>query len=344
MRSVGFAMRESFPVKTAGLRQPRLKFRRRKSRMRAITRIIVPTDFSRGSLKAIPYALAISRRFGAEVHLIHVIDTTQYLPPTVLMWPAASRIEWNAHVRKELDAVALSFARFGEITVRAPLEGSAHEQICQTARHLNADLIIIATHGYTGYKRAFLGSTAERVVQFSPCPVLVVRKPYAGANGENGRKDRAVFRLGKILVPIDFSRFSEAAFDLGAALARDLQAKISLLHVLKPPVYPFGDRQTFLPGVAISKEIREAVGKHMRAMSEKAGVRVSVQVLQGSPAPAICEHAHRQNIDLIIISTHGRSGLSHVLIGSVAERVVRHAECPVLVVPRRWATNKQPQD
>jgi nucleotide-binding universal stress UspA family protein len=331
-------------MKTAQLPQPRLKFRRRAPHMRAITRIVVPIDFSRGSLKAIPYALAISRRFGAEVHLIHVIDTTQYLPPTVLMWPAASRIEWNAHVRKELDAVALKFAKFGEITLHAPLEGPAQEQICQTARHLKADLIVIATHGYTGYKRAFLGSTAERVVQFSPCPVLVVRKTYAGANGENGWKDRIAFRLGKILVPIDFSRFSEATFDLGAALARDLQAKISLLHVLKPPVYPFGDRQTFLPGAAISKEMRKGVGKHMRAMCEKAGVRASVQVLKGSPAPTICEYAHCQNVDLIIISTHGRSGLSHVLIGSVAERVVRHAECPVLVVPRDWATNKQHRD
>lgn len=337
-------MRESFPMKTAGLRQPRFKAERRKSRRRAITRIIVPVDFSRGSLKAIPYALAISRRLGAEVYLIHVIDTTKDLPPTVLMWPAASRIEWNARVRKELDAVALKFAKFGEIKVRAPLEGSPHEQICQTARQLNADLIVIATHGYTGYKRAFLGSTAERVVQFSPCLVLVVRKTYAGANEKNGRKDRPAFRLGKILVPTDFSAFSGTAFDLGTALARDLRAKISVLHVLKPPVYPFGDRQTFLPGAAITEETRKAVVKQMRAMSEKAGGRVSVQVVQGSPPERICEYARREQVDLIIISTHGRSGLSHVLIGSVAERVVRHAECPVLVVPRRWATNKQPQD
>lgn len=307
-----------------------------KSRGKAITRILVPIDLSRASLKAISYALAISRRFGAEVHFVHVIDMSQYLPPTILMGPGVWQTEWRMGLRKELEAVALKFSKPGEIAVHRLLEGRAYRQICQEARRLKVDLIVIATHGYTGCKRVLLGSTAERVVQVAPCPVLVVRKPYSDRTETNGQGKP--FRIGKILIPVDFSAFSDRVLDLGVALARDLGAKVSLVHVLKTPLYPLGDQYAGLPVAALVKETQADARKQMQAMAAHAGVRDSISVLQGSPPEKICEHASHENVDLIIISTHGRSGLRHMLIGSVAERVARHAKCPVLVVPARWAT------
>jgi nucleotide-binding universal stress UspA family protein len=307
---------------------------------KAITRILVPIDLSRGSLKAISYALAISRRFGAEVHFLHVIDTTQYLPPTVLMWPIVPEAEWKARVSRRLEGVALKYSKPGEIAVHAPLEGCAHEEICRAARRLKIDLIVIATSGRTGYRRAFLGSTAERVVQFSPCPVLVVRQPYREAAGGNGQGFGKGFQAGKILIPVDFSSCSRDAFDLGVALARDLGAKVVLVHAVEQPWFPMGDAAAGPPPATLIADSQKAACKQMQAMATEAGLCGSVQVVRGSPPSAICDCASREDIELIVISTHGRSGLRHALIGSVAERVVRYAGCPVLVIPARWATTK----
>jgi nucleotide-binding universal stress UspA family protein len=303
-----------------------------------ITRVLVPIDLSRGSSKAISYAMAISRRLGADVHFIHVVDSTQYLPPTLLMWPVVSQVEWRVRASKQLEGIAQKYSRFGEIEVHAPLEGCAHEEICRAARELKADLIIIATHGYTGYKRAFLGSTAERVVQFSPCPVLVVRKPYRGVTETKARARGKEFQLGKVVIPVDFSPCAEGALELGGALARDLGAKVDLVHAVGVPYYPMEDQYTALATLTLLEELRKAASREMEKMAARANLRGAArEVVEGSPSQSICDYASRAEADLIIVSTHGRSGLRHALIGSVAERIVRYAECPVLVVPARWA-------
>ncbi len=312
----------------------------RQPRRATITRILVPIDFSRGSLKAIPYALAISRRFGAPIHFLHVVDTTQYLPPTLLTLPLVPQSELNRRLLKRLQAVALRFSASGKIEVHIPREGRAYKEICAAARELKTDLIVIATHGYTGYKRTFLGSTAERVVQHSPCPLLVVRQRHPALIGANGQATRSGFRLRKILIPVDFSECSRAAFDCGLAIARDLRAGLTLLYVVNPHCYPFGDEYAALDASRLMAAARDSSRKQMQEMAEKTNLRCSVEVRQGSPAREICEYAN-EDVDLIIISTHGRSGLGHALIGSTAERVVRYASCPVLVVPaRRKTANK----
>jgi nucleotide-binding universal stress UspA family protein len=312
----------------------------RETRRRAITNVLVPIDFSRGSLKAIPSALAISRQFGAAIHLLHIVDTTQYLPPTLLTLPLVPQSELNRQLLKRLQAVALKFSASGKIEVHIPREGRAYEEICAAARQLKTDLIVIATHGYTGYKRTFLGSTAERVIQHSPCPVLVVRRRHPVLIGANGQASRIAVRLRRILIPVDFSECSQVGFDYGLEIARDLRAGLTLLHVVNPHYYHFGHEYAGLDSPRLMAAARDSSRKQMWEMAKKTNLRCSVEVKQGSPVMEICKYAN-ENVDLIIISTHGRSGLSHALIGSTAERVVRHASCPVLVVPvRRKAANK----
>lgn len=310
------------------------------SQSRRIKRILVPIDFSRPSLKAIPYALAVSRQFEADVHLLHIVDTSQYLPPTLLTLPLVPQAELNRQLLKRLQAVALKFSAAGKIEVHNLREGRAYKEICAAARRLKTDLIVIATHGYAGYKRAFLGSTAERVVQHSSCPVLVVRHHLRHRNGSNGQRTRTGFRLARILVPIDFSDCSKAAFTYATRLARDFRAELRLMHVIDPHWYPFGDQYAALDAARLMQEADDCAHRQMCRMAAKARVRYSVQVRRGSPLTQICEAAN-EDVDLIVTSTHGRTGLGHVLIGSTAERVVRHASCPVLVVPaRRKAANK----
>jgi nucleotide-binding universal stress UspA family protein len=297
-------------------------------------RILVPINFSRPSLKAIPYALAISRQFGADVHLLHVTDLAQQSAPTLLTLPLVPQPEWDQRLMKRLAALVAKYRTDGKVSALEPRTGTAYEEICDAARELKADLIVVATHGYTGYKRMFFGSVAERVVQHSPCPVLVVRHHYHGWNGIEDLRTRTGFKLAKILVPTDFSDCSQAAFDYGVQLAREFGAELRLAHVINPHAFPFGDKYTALDPAELLAQMGNAAKKRMRSMVSKAKSRYSVRLIHGSPAIEICKAAN-EDVDLIVICTHGRTGLGHLLIGSVAEHVVRYAHCPVLVIPCR---------
>jgi len=291
-----------------------------------IRRILVTTDFSRLSLAAIPYALAVARQFGADLHLFHVVDTTQFSSKSLLI-PLISPAELSRPLLKRLQGIALKFSPDGEIHVMKPREGRAYNEICVRARKLRADLIVIATHGTTGFRHVWLGSTAERVVQHSPCPVLVVRK-------QRRRFQEGKIRLRKILVPLDFSDCSQAAFDCGVGLAGEFRAELLLVHVIDPISYPLGDEYGGVHSARLMEETRAFAQNEMKKLARNAKVQCSIRITEGSPAREICRLAKR-DVDLIIAPTHGRTGLGHVLIGSVAERVVRHATCPVLVIPLR---------
>jgi len=245
---------------------------------------------------------------------------------------------WDRRFIKRLQALVLKYRTDSNVLALEPRTGVAYEEICTAARELKADLIVVATHGYTGYKRMFLGSTAERVVQHSPCPVLVVRQHIDHRNGSIDPRTRTGFRLTKILVPTDFSECSLIAFEYGLQLARDFNAELRLVHVINPQAYPFGDEYVALDHVQLMRETEYAEQKQMRSMAARAMTRYSVRVIHGSPAVEICNAANA-DADLIVISTHGRTGLGHLLIGSVAEHVVRNAHCPVLVIPSRGSLN-----
>ena len=297
-------------------------------------RILVPIDFSRYSLKAIPYALAISRQFGADVHLLHITDVAQQPPPTLLTLPLVPQSEWDRRLMKRLAALVVKYRTDGKVAALEPRIGTAYEEICAVAQEIKADLIVIATHGTTGYKRLLLGSVAERVVRHSPCPVLVVRQHLVRGNGAAHLRTRTGFELARILVPTDFSDCSELAFQYAHQLAREFDAELRLVHVINPHAFPFGDKYTALDPAQLLRETDAAAQKQMRSIGSKAGARYSVRVIHGSPAVEICHDAN-DDADLIVISTHGRTGLGHLLIGSVAEHVVRYAHCPVLVIPSR---------
>jgi nucleotide-binding universal stress UspA family protein len=297
-----------------------------KARPIRIRRILVPTDFSRLSLIAIPYALAVARQFGAELHLFHVVDTTQFSSKSLLL-PLISPAELSRPLLNRLQGIALKFSPDGRIHVMKPREGRAYNEICERAQKVRANLIVIATHGTTGLRHVWLGSTAERVIQHSPCPVLIVRK-----RGLRFQEKR--IRLQQILVPLDFSHCSEVAFDCGVGLAREFRSELLLVHVIDPLCYPLGDEYGGIHSARLIEEARSCAQSKMKKLAREANVPCSIRIREGAPAREICRLAKR-GVDLIIAPTHGRSGLSHVLIGSVAERVVRHATCPVLVIPVR---------
>jgi nucleotide-binding universal stress UspA family protein len=145
-------------------------------------------------------------------------------------------------------------------------------------------------------------------------------------DGEAG-KPIAAFTIKKILVPVDFSECSNKALQYAIPIAKQFGAKITLMHAL---LYPFESAEMAMAEAAGIQAAREELNR----LSQKIGDGITTRaILRVGKAPGeIVEAAKETGADLIVISTHGRSGLAHVLLGSTAERVVRHAPCPVLVV------------
>ena len=319
-RSPGIAAPEK-PIVAKGRAIDRLRATRTK-----IKNILVPLDFSSGSMEAFDYATLLATEFGAEIQLAHI-----QTPDEACAVPGAGHL-----IRECAEAATLIHTKLGDLEPQRPPQfwpenchirtGRPYEEIKKLARELNVDLIVLGSRGNTGLKGVFVGSTAERVVRFAPCPVLVVRRGKCVKSG-----------IRKILVPTDFSQCAMAGLIYGALWARTLDAKLRLFYVLYPAAPVLIDHiATNLPieqlGTPIDTELE------MKALTELdllKGIKCESQIKVGYPVGAIC--ADTDNVDLVIISTHGRTGFKHAMIGSVSEQVVRYADCPVLVVPSNYA-------
>ena len=215
--------------------------------------------------------------------------------------------------------------------------GRPYEEIVRVAREIGADLIVLSTRGHSELKHLLLGSTAERVVRNAPCPVLVSRK-----RKQRSKVTREAFAIRTILIPTDFSQCSLAGTKYAAFLAKKLNATLRLFHAMYPYTnYVFVDRAGVrLSGLA--EAVEETARQEMDALKQMdflRGLPVETELLPGHAVDEICTAGGEPDVDLIVTSTHGRTGLKHALIGSVAEHVVRYAERPVLVVPSHDANS-----
>jgi nucleotide-binding universal stress UspA family protein len=285
-------------------------------------------------MEALDYAVSIAKQFHAAIHLLHVYPPDEASAPGAghLLFESAEAIE---RLNEELTGIHRKHAptfRPENCHIRG---GRPHQEIVQLAREIDADLITLSTRGHSGLKHLLLGSTAERVVRSAPCPVLVARK-----RKQRSKASREEFAIRTVLVPTDFSQCSLAGTEYAAFLARKLNATLRLFHAMYPYTnYVFVDRAGVrLSGLAEAME--ETARQEMDALKKMdflRGLPVQTEILPGAAVDEICAAAGDPEVDLIITSTHGRTGLKHALIGSVAEHVVRYAEAPVLVVPSRHA-------
>lgn len=141
-------------------------------------------------------------------------------------------------------------------------------------------------------------------------------------------------RYEKILCPVDFSPFAQAALDEAASLAKGMGSKVCLLHAYQNPAYVLPMSGYVGPTADMLGRMRQQVEEELGGMAAKLserGIEVETATIEGIPYKVITDHAHEWGADLIVMGTHGRTGLTHALTGSVAERVVRLAECPVLI-------------
>jgi nucleotide-binding universal stress UspA family protein len=300
----------------------------------SIRNVLVPIDFSTISIQTIETAKRLAHRFGASIHLVHV-HHWQYPGDFMgsLMPVGKVRVSFEQHRRKRLAEELKMVAQAHGLSpgLIHPLEGaSAFHEICRLAQQIPADLIVMPTHGHTGLRHVLLGSTAERVVRHSPCAVFIVREKKQRSKTGRG------LSISTILVPVDFSSCSRQGLQYAIGFANEFAAGMILLHAIYLG-YIYSSEGTAIydiPGLqeATRKNAEHQMRKLVRTVNF-GSAKFETMFTEGSPVSDICAFAKDHDTDLIITSTHGLTGLQRVLIGSVAEKVVRHAPCSVLVVP-----------
>lgn len=290
-------------------------------------RILVPTDFSPPSDAALSYARLLAKTFDASLHLLHVTGSHSTTPRA----PADLRDRVPAALREMQDRLTPD-DRSPHVVVSAVEAPDPAGQIVRTARSMDASLIVMGTHGRGGIARVLIGSVTEKVVRTAPCPVFTT----------NGTLRASARSFRRILVPTDFSAPSDAALDCARRLATGFAASVHLLHVL-PDVSGSGEIGSELfvtePPEARSLRLTDARDrlKHRITADDRVTLRATSEVIFGSPAQTIADYAVDNQFDLIVMGTHGRTGMAHLLVGSVAERVVRTAGCPVLATQYPWS-------
>jgi nucleotide-binding universal stress UspA family protein len=288
-------------------------------------KILCPIDFSDCSRQALRTAVRLAKEHAAELELVHV----WYLPATLTagdyLVPGDALQHMEHEAARALDGALAEARGLGVQRVTAKLlNGVPWRTIVDAAGDPTIDLIVAGTHGRTGLARVILGSVVERIVRHAPCSVLVVR-----SEGGLGPFEH-------ILCPTDFSDSSHHAIELAGALAKPGGKGITLLHVLEVPAGYSGEPQP--PAIYRELDRRSAaqLDKWASELLAKVQVPVGTRTRVGY-AGAQTLHAldTDRTIDLVTMGSHGRTGIERMLLGSVAEKVVRHARCPVLVARRR---------
>jgi nucleotide-binding universal stress UspA family protein len=303
-----------------------------------IKTILAPVDFSQESFRALEYCILIAKKFGAVVHVVNIRPSKE-----------ASAIERTGNLLcNYTDALAFLQDRLAEVQEKHDVKfspanchveaGRPYEKICGVARETAADLIVMATRGESGLKHLLLGSTTERVIRFAPSPVLVARGKSYKAALALGEKSK--LKMRNILVPVDFSECSLTGVRYAAFLAKCFAARLKLLHVVGRHDHDYAFASKGFEGeiTRLTEVARERAKKQMTELCRSSllqGVSCESEIPIGNAITEICRRGAQDDADLIVISTHGRSGFRRTLIGSVAEQVARYAEHPVLIVPSR---------
>ncbi len=295
---------------------------------RKISRILCATDTSEASQHAVYQAAALALHLDADLTLIYVSATAEDnrdIPPMLAALREMKRLaeEMLRHDRAAL-AVLLDRARSNGARVESHIAfGDAADEVSKAAVELGADLVITGTHGRTGVSKFLLGSTAERIIRISTVPVIVARNPdYVPEHG-----------YGKILVPTDFSENAEKAFYLASCLAAD-ECEIELMHCWDLPSGVGSGPASVVETIerSFDREVR-ARGEAAIAKLASPGLRVTFHAERVPATQGVIDRASERDFDLVVMGSHGRSGLSRFLLGSVAETTIHHATCSVATVP-----------
>lgn len=295
--------------------------------MRDITRILCAVDFSEFSQHAVDHAAALAHWYGAQLTILHVFVNRPVLdlPPPPMADADREQIDTNlhrlvAHVPVEV-----------RLDLRVREAADAHREILKEAEAVNADLLVLGTHGRSGFERLMLGSVTERVIRKASCPTLIVPSHAPDAD-----PDEPV-RLRRILCAVDFSETSARALRYALSLGEGAPAQITLLYAIEVP--PELHTDPMAEGFSVEKTHAAAEAESLsrlrclvRALPQGAAT-IKTVVREGPAYREILKVAAERSADLIVMGVHGRGALDLMVYGSNTARVTRGATCPVLVVP-----------
>ncbi len=299
--------------------------------------ILVPTDFSHYANFATKYGVSIAKKYGGTVHFLHVLDAG---PISGVrghgMWldqaDASTLLDsMREHASSRLTTLVEQASEMGVNCEQHIVTGSAPHEILRLTLETQCTLIVVATHGRSGFDHIVFGSVAEKVVRQSPVPVLAIKHP----EHEFVKDDDLSIEVKHVLFPTDFSDFSDKALPFAVSLCREFSAKLSLLHATEIPIV----LPEFMPDsvVSVGPEMELAARETLaQKKAEIQGIDVEGVSVTGVPHTEICKFVEEQAVDMVVMPTHGRSGLGHILFGSVAEKVVRLARCPVMTIRPDW--------
>jgi nucleotide-binding universal stress UspA family protein len=285
--------------------------------MMRIKTILCPIDFGPAAVRATNYAASFAGMYGAKVHLLHVVTP----PPTGEYEYATTRAEIIKSIEEasflEMKTAAEKLEAKG-IAVQIDMRtGDVHETIKQHISFVQPDFIVMGTHGRHGITRWFMGSLTESLMRNSPVPLLTISPQM---------KSEPAFR--RILVTTDFSSGTADALDYAYCIAQDNGSEITLLHVIDTNMALSIKYGNFLMEVA-----RTAL-EHLSPPDVRNGCNVSTEVQEGSPYQVILRTLQRVKPDLLVMNIHAKGILDRALHRNTAERVVRTAPCPVMLIPR----------
>lgn len=300
-----------------------------KAHMTEIRRILCPVDFSETSRHALDHAVAVAKWYEAQILALHVVHVPALPPPPIFavafadVTPAATSPRQT--VEEDLRGWLEPVHRAGVKADAIVDEGNPVERIVERATSETADLVVMGTHGLRGFERFMLGSVAEKVLRKSTCPVMTV--PPASAT-------TAKVPYNRLLCPVDFSESSLAALRFASSLAKEADARLTILHVLDWP----SDNELLVEQFD-APEVRLLVEGRARERLEalvtdemKTWCKPTPRIGHGKPYRQILETAQDEESDLIVIGIHGRNPLDVMFFGSTTNQIVRRAACPVLTL------------
>ncbi|UCH96099.1 MAG: universal stress protein [Candidatus Aminicenantes bacterium] len=286
-------------------------------------KILVPVDFSEFSDKAAEYAMFIAERYCADITLLHAIVLFQEdfdEKEQLQLYEKIIRQKENEK-SKQIESHCNTAKNRGLGVDSVLLRGiSVADSILDYISDKDFDLVVMGTHGHTGFKKLLLGSVTEKVVRESPIPVLTIHKDYNK------------MELKEILVPVDFSEYSHITINRGKELAREFNATLEFLHVVEMEAHPEFYNISFEPILKENPTLADHITENMIKATGIPKDKATYAVKEGKVYKEIKKYADYNQIDLIIMGSHARGELGDFLLGSSSERVVRIASCPVLTV------------
>jgi nucleotide-binding universal stress UspA family protein len=298
------------------------------------TTILVPYDGSAHSARAIPVASALAKRTGARVQLVIVHDPSAYIPfvPGEVAIPVYDQELVQAHRDRDAEALGRAVAGLQAEGVNATgtvLDGTIVEALEEYVASHGSDLVVMTTHGRSGFQRLRLGSVATAFLTRATVPVLLVR----GAGSEHDDAAPAL-PTGALLCTLEGSAFAEAVLPHAKRFAEATGMAMHLVAVTVPhaiSMAPFGTEALLADDSALTAEehVRE---DYLHRIAEQCPVGTTVRAITDmSVARGILDAAAEATCGAIAMATHGRGGLKRFVLGSVADEVIKHAETPVLL-------------